>query len=156
MPFQDMHASEPPVFHAILQDRLSGRGCLAHCAYNMPEPVHAGMPERVEAGKQGPAQLKAPMITRSRHKTRGRRLPIGQASADTGRVAKRCAAQCEETADAPQPYDESDSLSSHQPPLEMLPSRDISRPTNSAAPGPAVAEAPAAARDPSANLTVCS
>ena len=62
-------------------------------------------------------------------------------------VSKRHAAQCDETADAPQPKRQ------HGEPKEpdcQQASEEAPTPPISAAPAPAVTEAPAAARDPSA------
>ena len=81
------------------------------------------------------------------------RVPIGQASADTGRGTKRHAAQCDETADAPQPKRRRDEPK--QPDCQQA-SEEAPIPPISAAPAPVVMEAPAAASNPSADLRVCS
>ena len=85
--------------------------------------------------------------------TRDRRVSTGQASVDTGRVAKRHAAQCDETAGAPQPKRQRGEPK--EPDCQQA-GEEASIPPISAAPAPAVTEAPAAARDPSADLRVCS
>ena len=151
--YKDLHASGQPPVHAKVQSNLCSRGCHAVCVYIMLVPVHADMSQRAEAEQQAPAHLKAPRIRRSRRMTWDGRVPIGQASADTGRGTKRHAAQCDETADAPQPKRQ------HGEPKEpdcQQASEEAPTPPISAAPAPAVTEAPAAARDPSANLRVCS
>ena len=85
--------------------------------------------------------------------TRDRRVPSGQVSADTGRGTKRQAAQCDETVDAPQPKRQ---RGKPQQPNRQQASEEAPIPPISAEPAPAVTEAPAAARDPSADLRVCS
>ena len=85
--------------------------------------------------------------------TRDRRVPSGQVSADTGRGTKRHAAQGDETADAPQPKRQRGEPK--QPDFQQA-REEAPIPPISAAPAPIVTEAPAAARDPSADLRVCS
>ena len=100
--------------------------------------------------------------------TRDGRVRTSQKTADTVRAAKRSAAQCDETADAP----ESKRLRSESCPasgpccLHRQPTEETARlpdcqqaseapePSNSAAPTPAAAKTPAAARDPFRDDTV--
>ena len=150
-PFQDMHASEPHFVPCCAAGQTLGRGCLAHCADTMPEPVHADMRQRAEAEQQGPAQLKATILRRSKRMTTDRRVPIGQESEDTGRVAKRSAEQCDETAHAPQPKRQCGE--SKDPDCQQASEGDPTH-GSSAVPAPAAAKTPAAARDPFRDDTV--
>ena len=119
---------------------------------NMRVPAHADMPLRAEAEQQGPAPLQAPINKTRKRVTRDRRISSDQESADSGRAAKRRAAHCDETADAPQPKRQRGEP--NEPDTQQA-SKNAPALGNSAAPAPTTAEAPCVARDPSANLTVC-
>ena len=117
----------------------------------MRVPAHADMPQRAKAEQQGPAPLQGPIIKTRRRMTRDRRVPSGQVSADTGRATKRHAAQCDETADAPQPKRQH--VQPKEPDCQQA-SEEAPTPGDSAAPAPAAAEAPAAASNSSSSSTV--
>ena len=101
--------------------------------------------------------------------TRDGRVRTSQKTANTVRAAKRSAAQCDETANAPQSQrlrSESSPASGpcclHRQPTEetaRLPdcqqaSKEAPEPSNSAAPAPAAAKTPTVARDPFRDDTV--